>query len=108
MFLSLIIKKLLKKNDFFKQGTVFILISNYNFVVKFFFDTNVTKKQGLFFCTRLKNGGGKESRVGLISAPSSGNTWTRYLLEKSSGFFTGSVYRDSRLYSKGILYKASK
>ena len=54
----------------------------------------------------MKNGIGKESRVGLISPPSSGNTWTRYLIEKATGYFTGSVYRDKSLYSKGILYKA--
>jgi len=52
---------------------------------------------------KLKNGGGKESRVGLISAPSSGNTWTRYLLEKASGYFTGCAYNDTQLYSKGYL-----
>jgi len=53
--------------------------------------------------TKMKNGIGKESTVGLISAPSSGNTWTRYLLEKATGYFTGSVYRDYRLYSTGYL-----
>ena len=53
----------------------------------------------------MKNGIGKESTVGLISAPSSGNTWTRYLLEKATGYFTGSVHGDDILYEKGILYK---
>ena len=97
MFLFSIKKNPLKKNDCFILGTVFTWVPDYNIVVKVF-----------FFCTRLKNGVGKESRVGLISAPSSGNTWTRYLLEKASGYFTGCAYNDTQLYSKGILYKASK
>ncbi|XP_064118552.1 sialate:O-sulfotransferase 1-like [Macrobrachium nipponense] len=28
----------------------------------------------------------------LLSFPRSGNTWTRYLIESASGFFTGSIY----------------
>ncbi|XP_071816066.1 WSCD family member CG9164-like isoform X2 [Apostichopus japonicus] len=30
----------------------------------------------------------------LLSFPGSGNTWVRYLLERSSGIYTGSAYRD--------------
>jgi hypothetical protein len=37
----------------------------------------------------------------LVSFPCSGNTWLRQLLEHSSGFFTGSIYRDSVLETSG-------
>ncbi len=37
----------------------------------------------------------------LTSVPSSGNTWLRYLVEKSTGYFTGSVYRDADVVKKG-------
>jgi hypothetical protein len=37
----------------------------------------------------------------LVSFPGSGNTWVRYLLETASGVFTGSVYIDRRIISKG-------
>ena len=39
----------------------------------------------------------------LTSVPSSGNTWLRYLLEKASGFFTGSIYKDKPVFEKGLL-----
>lgn len=42
-------------------------------------------------------------RVWLASFPCSGNTWTRYLLEASTGIFSGSVFNDKSLYSKGFL-----
>lgn len=35
--------------------------------------------------------------VALVSSPGSGNTWLRYLLEQSSGIFTGSIYCDHTL-----------
>ena len=37
----------------------------------------------------------------LVSFPGSGNTWVRYLLETASGIFTGSIYIDRRIISKG-------
>mgnify|MGYP000126647901 CR=1 FL=1 len=37
----------------------------------------------------------------LVSFPGSGNTWVRYLLETASGVFTGSIYIDRRIISKG-------
>ncbi|XP_071439071.1 WSCD family member AAEL009094-like [Hetaerina americana] len=42
----------------------------------------------------------------LVSFPGSGNTWVRYLLETSSGIFTGSVYTDRQLISKGFYGEA--
>lgn len=39
--------------------------------------------------------------VGLVSYPSSGNTWLRYLLEGASGYFTGSMYNDVSIVNKG-------
>lgn len=39
----------------------------------------------------------------LVSMPGSGNTWLRYLLETSSGVFTGSVYLDQDAASGGGL-----
>ncbi|KAK4289142.1 hypothetical protein Pmani_037874 [Petrolisthes manimaculis] len=41
--------------------------------------------------------------VQLVSVPSSGSTWLRYLLEASTGFFTGSNYNDTLLYKEGFL-----
>ncbi|XP_071524489.1 sialate:O-sulfotransferase 1-like [Panulirus ornatus] len=43
------------------------------------------------------------ARVWLVSFPSSGNTWARYLLEGATGVFTGSVYDDRTLYEAGFL-----
>ncbi|XP_042234343.1 uncharacterized protein LOC121874310 isoform X2 [Homarus americanus] len=45
----------------------------------------------------------------LVSFPSSGNTWIRYLIEGATGIFTGSLYDDSSLtrkgmYGEGIVY----
>ena len=37
--------------------------------------------------------------IPLLSFPGSGNTWSRYLIEQSTGYYTGSVYRDKRLSS---------
>ena len=40
--------------------------------------------------------------IGLASFPGSGNTWTRTLLEQSSGIYTGSIYSDSSLVNAGF------
>ena len=42
-------------------------------------------------------------KVALASFPGSGNTWVRFLLEQSTGFYTGSVYFDRQLWSYGFL-----
>jgi len=44
-----------------------------------------------------------KNRVVLTSVPGSGNTWLRYLVEKASGYFTGSIYRDTPVFRKGFL-----
>ncbi|XP_030830863.1 WSC domain-containing protein 1 [Strongylocentrotus purpuratus] len=40
--------------------------------------------------------------IALTGVPGSGNTWLRYLIERASGFYTGSVYRDQRLHDGGF------
>ncbi|XP_068213713.1 sialate:O-sulfotransferase 1-like [Palaemon carinicauda] len=39
----------------------------------------------------------------LLSYPRSGNTWTRYLIESASGFFTGSIYHSKNSKRAGYL-----
>lgn len=39
--------------------------------------------------------------VQMVSVPCSGSNWLRYLVEGSTGFFTGSIYNDSLLYKEG-------
>ncbi|KAK2720689.1 sialate:O-sulfotransferase 2-like isoform X1 [Artemia franciscana] len=46
---------------------------------------------------------GQLPAVALASYPGSGNTWIRYLIEASTGVFTGSVYEDRHLYFSGFL-----
>ncbi|XP_042870895.1 WSC domain-containing protein 1-like [Penaeus japonicus] len=41
-------------------------------------------------------------RTALASFPGSGNTWLRYLIQSTTGIFTGSVYNDPQLASKGF------
>ncbi|XP_071824619.1 sialate:O-sulfotransferase 2-like isoform X2 [Apostichopus japonicus] len=36
--------------------------------------------------------------VALASLPGSGNTWLRYLIERVTGIYTGSIYNDTSLY----------
>jgi hypothetical protein len=40
--------------------------------------------------------------IGLVSYPSSGNTWIRYLIEAVTGVFTGSFYNDSAIGRRGL------
>jgi len=40
--------------------------------------------------------------VSLSSFPGSGNTWARYLIEEYTGYYTGSVYHDGKLYRGGF------
>lgn len=37
----------------------------------------------------------------LLSIPGSGNTWTRQLIETTTGYATGSIFPDSKLYNHG-------
>ena len=39
--------------------------------------------------------------IGLVSYPSSGNSWLRYLIEGVSGIYTGSLYNDQSLKREG-------
>ncbi|XP_071824617.1 sialate:O-sulfotransferase 2-like isoform X1 [Apostichopus japonicus] len=40
--------------------------------------------------------------VALASLPGSGNTWLRYLIERVTGIYTGSIYNDTSLYRGGF------
>ena len=45
--------------------------------------------------------------LGLASYPCSGNTWSRYLIEGLTGYYTGSIYNDptirlSGMYGEGV------
>ncbi|XP_076800115.1 sialate:O-sulfotransferase 1-like [Clavelina lepadiformis] len=42
-------------------------------------------------------------QTALVSFPGSGNTWTRYLLERATGIYTGSIYGDPHLRRHGFL-----
>ena len=45
-----------------------------------------------------------QRQIRLSSYPGSGNTWTRGLIERLSGYFTGSVYADKTLFMQGNVY----
>ena len=45
-----------------------------------------------------------QRQIRLSSYPGSGNTWTRGLIERLSGYFTGSVYADKTLFMQGNFY----
>ena len=54
-------------------------------------------------CSTVELGNEKQfTKIMLASHPGSGNTWTRYLLEKSTGFYTGSVANDKSLFNGGF------
>ena len=40
--------------------------------------------------------------VGLLSFPGSGNTWLRYMIQKTTGIMTGSVYNETNLLFNGF------
>ena len=46
--------------------------------------------------------------MALASFPGSGNTWARYVIEGATGVFTGSIYNDKGLKSKGEDKSASR
>ncbi|KAK3893987.1 hypothetical protein Pcinc_002226 [Petrolisthes cinctipes] len=47
-------------------------------------------------------------QVQLMSFPCSGNSWTRYLLEASTGIFTGSIFNKKLIYKTGMLGELAK
>ncbi|KAK3889600.1 hypothetical protein Pcinc_006409 [Petrolisthes cinctipes] len=47
-------------------------------------------------------------QVQLMSFPCSGNSWTRYLLEASTGIFTGSIFNKKHIYKTGMLGELAK
>ena len=44
----------------------------------------------------------QSQKIGLISFPKSGNTWLRYLVQKATGYITGSFYFSDILYENGF------
>ena len=40
-------------------------------------------------------------KMALASYPGSGNTWIRAVIERLTGYFTGSIYDDEQLYKNG-------
>ena len=53
-------------------------------------------------CAQLRTGFGRNlSTTGLVSLPSSGNSWLRFLIEGGSGIFTGSLYSDLTIIKTG-------
>ena len=67
-------------------GNIIIVIFNYDYVIT----SRLSEKFGL-------------PRVALASFPGSGNTWIRYLLDSSSGIFSGSWYGDFDINKKGMV-----
>ncbi|OWF40539.1 WSC domain-containing protein 1-like [Mizuhopecten yessoensis] len=41
-------------------------------------------------------------RTALLSFPGSGNTWVRHLIQELTGYYTGSIYRDTSLAQNGF------
>lgn len=55
------------------------------------------KLDHIYWCNKRKFATNKLPLVALVSFHGSGNTWFRYLLEQSTGVFTGSIYCDEIL-----------
>ena len=54
-------------------------------------------------CERIQLGENDQfKKVMLASFPGSGNTWARYVIERATGFFTGSVADDGTLLAAGF------
>jgi len=54
-------------------------------------------------CGSVKLGNpGQFPLTSLSSYPGSGNTWVRYLIEEFTGFYTGSIYDDKKLFTGGF------
>ena len=69
--------------------------------------TNATSQDNIYkiqwcFGDSLKKQKPPGPITGLLSYPNSGNTWIRYLIQKSTGYVTGSVYFSSLLYDNGF------
>ncbi|CAG5096594.1 Oidioi.mRNA.OKI2018_I69.XSR.g14692.t1.cds [Oikopleura dioica] len=55
-------------------------------------------------CETIKLGEeGQFKKIMLASFPGSGNTWTRYVIERATGYFTGAVANDSSLFAGGFV-----
>ena len=55
-------------------------------------------------CEKIEMGiEGQFRKIMLASFPGSGNTWTRYVIERATGFYTGSVHDDGTLFEGGFL-----
>jgi hypothetical protein len=55
-------------------------------------------------CSTIELGSPRKfSKMMLASLPGSGNTWSRYLIEKATGYYTGSVAHDRSLYNGGFI-----
>ncbi|CBY18180.1 unnamed protein product [Oikopleura dioica] len=55
-------------------------------------------------CGEIKLGEkGQFAAVSLSSYPGSGNTWVRYMIEEFTGYYTGSVFNDGKLYRGGFM-----
>ena len=54
-------------------------------------------------CEKIKLGSQNQfKKIMLASFPGSGNTWTRYVIERATGYFTGSVADDGSLFDGGF------
>lgn len=60
------------------------------------------RRSKINWCSELKYRNPYGPSIALASFPGSGNTWLRYLLQQSTGYFTGSVYKDYGLLKNGF------
>ena len=60
-------------------------------------------------CEKIKLGRKHQfKKTMLASFPGSGNTWARYVIERATGYFTGSVANDGSLFEGGFKSGLSK
>jgi len=88
------IKMPIKKKDFLtwtEQDKLYLNVRHYPWP-----EDEVCKKFSIRFPQP-----GSLPMMGLASFPNSGNTWLRYLIEGLTGYYTGSVYNDNLMRSKG-------
>ena len=52
-------------------------------------------------CSKMSFAKASKTHTVVTSVPGSGNTWIRYLVERATGRFTGSIYKDVQTYVKG-------
>ena len=65
-------------------------------------EINTTNKIPWCFGNSLKLYEKEGPITGLLSYPGSGNTWLRYLIQRATGYVTGSVYFSKVLYQNGF------